>query len=129
MTTHPRQSPALQADPGRQPFRILKVGAEGGSFAVHAREGDQGSLEFQVIVSESVLDEAEVASGWLPDWEAVLVHIGRWPWPNLFPLAVHPDWRGRVMQAVLIFRDREGASVRPSALTRWQSLCADQGGQ
>jgi hypothetical protein len=108
------------------PEPILEIGAEGGSIRVYARKGAQGSHEFRVATSEWALDEPEAAgseSDWLPNWEAAVAHMSRYPWPNLYPVSVHRDWRAQVIQAVKLFRDWEGRPVRESSLDRWRSMC------
>jgi hypothetical protein len=35
---------------------------------------------------------------WVPDWEAVLRLLDRWPWARLYPLHVHPDFSDVVLR-------------------------------
>lgn len=111
---------------------VLEIGAEGGSIKVLARTNAEGSTDYRVILWDQTLtflcesesgDLIETTTEWASDWDAVITSLGRWPWPMLVPVRIHPDYAARILAAVESFRDRRGCSPSKKALNRWQEAC------
>jgi hypothetical protein len=111
---------------------IVEIGAEGGSIKVLARNVNSGTAEYSVQLRDQTMtflseDEAgpEIRrdSAWTPSWEEVIRTLGQWPWPVLYPVYVHPDYRGRILSEVERFRRPDGHLARASAIERWHEAC------
>jgi hypothetical protein len=111
---------------------ILEIGAEGGSIKVLGRTNTEGVAEYSVQLRDQTLtyltaDEAgqEICRdfAWTESWDTVIKTLGRWPWPMLYPLYVHPDFRERVLSAVQQYEGRDGQPARASAMERWSESC------
>ena len=115
---------------------IVEIGAEGGSIKVFSRSTADGSLEYSVQMRDQTMtflsgDEAgpEIRrdSAWTKSWDSAIKALGRWPWPMLYPMYVHPEFRERVLVGVHQYRGRDGQPARESAVKRWVEACSPSG--
>jgi hypothetical protein len=111
---------------------IIEIGAEGGSIKVLGRAADDGATEYSVKLRDQTMtflsgDEAgpEIRrdSAWTESWDLALKTLGKWPWPMLYPMYVHPDYRERVLSEVERYRRPDGQPARASAVERWREAC------
>lgn len=104
------------------PEVIVSVGAEGGSVTLEGRRLANGEWQFRVDKRESWLaleDPPEdfmldKQSRWTRSFSEALADLGRYPWPRLWPLSVHPEFVDAVLEAVDA-HPRGG----PDERTRW----------
>lgn len=83
---------------------IVEVGSEGGSLTLYGIQSPEG-WRFKVETSEAALvdDEDEpdmLERPWVATWRSALKQLGGYPWTQLYPLAVHPDFREKVFKAL-----------------------------
>jgi hypothetical protein len=112
---------------------ILEVGAEGGSITMRGRRDSRGAWKFHVSTSEAALLDlldgeapgpppmVSTPEGvrWIDSWDGALADLGRYPWPKLRPLAVHPEFARVILDAVTT---QEGIGARE--VKRWRTLIA-----
>jgi hypothetical protein len=112
---------------------VIEIGAEGGSIKVIRRTSDDGVAQYSVQLRDQTLtflseDEAgpEIRRdyAWTESLDEVLKTLGRWPWPMLYPIYVHPDFRTRVLSEVELYRRPDGRPARASAVERWNNVCS-----
>ncbi len=110
-----RQAEAVAARvPGKQV--ILKVGSEGGSITLFGLQSPEG-WTFELDRDESAVLELIEEDGLHPfprlplaTWRGALKRLDQYPWAQLYPLEVHPEFRGRVC-AALKTRQRKGVWI------------------
>jgi hypothetical protein len=116
-----------------EPTVIIEIGAEGGSIKVLASTAKDGAVQYSVQLRDQTMtflsgDEAgpEIRrdSAWTESWEQALKTLSKWPWPMLYPMYVHPDYRERVLSAVERYRRPDGQPARESAVERWKEACS-----
>ena len=88
-------------------FLIVEVGGEGGTVGLAGRQDDAGGWEFRL----ATLDGPIVRS-----WEEGLQLFDRYPWQELEPIYIRPDFRNEVLDAV--------RSRRTHRLREWQRVAA-----
>jgi aerobic carbon-monoxide dehydrogenase large subunit len=102
---------------------ILELGAEGGSIALYGLRTERGwSFRRELIDSTSeLIDEPrlENASDVVDSWEAALELLDQYPWPMLYPISIHPEFRQKIWAAL---QNRAHKASRP-AFNRWDALC------
>jgi hypothetical protein len=112
-------------------FVIIEIGAEGGSIKVLRRD-DERAIQFSVQLRDQTMtllsrdeggSEIKRDSAWTICWEDVVSTMGRWPWPMLYPMYVHPDYRERVLLEVERYRRPDGQPATASAMERWIEAC------
>jgi hypothetical protein len=100
---------------------VLKVGAEGGDLTLLGRREGTGWL-FSLAVNDcstSLLDDddmeagsdAHVTSKQVRTWEEALALLNCYPWAELYPIAVHPDFRDDVWKQVQVRLDGEAEQL------------------
>jgi hypothetical protein len=97
--------------------KILEVGTEGGKVGI-VGQPVQGGWLFRLQVDEPVLlwetgENDEIVTpqrNWCTTWKNVLKELDRYPWVQLHPLVVHPEFKERVISA-LRTREKKGAEV------------------
>jgi hypothetical protein len=113
-------------------FVIVEIGAEGGSIKVLGRVDGECTPSYSVQLRDQTLkflseeesgSEIRRDSEWTQNWDAAIKTLGRWPWPMLYPLYVHPDFRERVLANVERYRGRDGQPARASTVERWAEVC------
>ena len=106
--------------------KILEVGAEGGSITLYGVRTAKGWLYSRHAIDQTpeLLDEpwierdSEVGKSWV----AALKLLAKYPWHELYPLHVHPEFRALVFDA-LIERYSEEKDENPRQLPKWKVLC------
>ncbi|MFP5210053.1 MAG: hypothetical protein ACLGRW_12270 [Acidobacteriota bacterium] len=121
---------------------ILRVGAEGGDVTLVGRQGE-GGWRFSLHVDDcsgEFLDEEDAAglprgiqaSPWVHSWPAAVALLDRYPWTQLSPQAVHPEFREQVGQEVSRrisggFDGDQKQAIHPldaaRALEDWRHFC------
>ncbi len=101
-------------DPGAESETVLLVGGEGGDVKLVRRSGEEG-WEFRVETGESGLldedqDSATQERPWVATWRSAMKRLDAYPWPQLHPIAVHPEFHDRVLNA-LRQREKKGATI------------------
>jgi hypothetical protein len=103
---------------------ILEVLAEGGSISLYGqRHGSAWRFaRSSVDQTPELLGEPWIAhdSEVVQTWPAALALLDEYPWARFSPVQVHPEFRERVLNAVL---ERAGENARH--LTKWRKLCLD----
>jgi hypothetical protein len=101
---------------------VLEVGAEGGSITLYGLRTNQGWVFSRKVIDQTpeLIDEQSIAtnSECVGPWEAALGLLDRYPWPRLYPISVHPEFRDRVWSAVQDKLDGD-----EEALRRWRAIC------
>jgi hypothetical protein len=112
---------------------IIEIGAEGGSIKVLKRTVANGAAEYSVQLRDQTLkflsedeggSEIRRDSAWSESWPDVIKSLGRWPWPMLYPMSIHPSYRERVLAEVEGFRRSNGQPASESAVRRWKEACS-----
>lgn len=93
----------IGADAGGQQV-IVEVGSEGGSLTLYGIQSPEG-WQFKVETSEAALVDDEddpdmLERPWVATWRSALKQLDGYPWTQLFPLSVHPDFRDKVFKAL-----------------------------
>lgn len=93
---------------------IVELGAEGGSVLLYGTESPAGwTFRVESTAVDLLNEEDDVAlieRPWVVTWRAALKQLDTYPWTQLVPLSVHPDFRIRVMKA-LQSRQKKGVPV------------------
>lgn len=105
---------------------ILEIGAEGGSLTLYGVRTPSGWLFSRDVIDQTLqmLDEESIehSSETVDSWSAALELLSEYPWVNLFPLQVHPEFRGLVIDAVRAdYKTRNDTRMRQR--DRWERLC------
>ena len=108
---------------------IVKIGAEGGDLTLYgARTGNVWRFKLNVYDctpllleedEEPVPYESEVSS--VPSWPEAIAILDRYPWANLYPMAVHPEFRKQVWSEVQ--RRLDEGEENEFSRNRWRKLC------
>lgn len=106
-------SPEVAAGTGGKQV-IVKVGCEGGSFTLYGIQSPNG-WQFRAETNEAVLIDDEDMSEpaerpWVKTWRSALKQLDAYPWTQLCPVTVHPEFRQRVFKA-LQTRNKKGLSI------------------
>lgn len=89
---------------------IARIGTEGGDLTLIGQK-TEGAWRFRLQTrdcSAAFLDEDDVtglptgptASPWVDTWAKAVALLNRYPWAELYPLAVHPEFREVVWKEV-----------------------------
>jgi hypothetical protein len=103
---------------------VLQVGAEGGCITLAVRRKAEETVYGLAIVDQTLEwigegDEISGSRGKAKTWRGALKLLDRYPWAHLYPLAVHPDFAAKVLQAVKRRLGKEGDQYKWS---RWRDL-------
>ena len=107
---------------------ILKLGAEGGSLRLMAKGGTEP--RFSAFVHDQALTyidegpEIDHRSEW-GSWEDGIGALDRYPWRQLFPRFVHPEYADRIWALL----QSDWANVRESRREDWTMLCGRSSAQ
>ncbi len=93
---------------------IVEVGAEGGSMTLYGIQSPDG-WQLRVETNEAaLLDEGDMADlperPWVGTWRSALKQLDTYPWTQLYPLKVHPEFSDRVLKA-LQTRSKKGLFI------------------
>ena len=105
---------------------ILEVGGSGGSVTICRWETSPGHWMWAMITNEVTLYDLLNGEEGFDSREAVkhqhaysfedaMKRLAKYPWPELEPIALHPQYRDAVLKAVL---DRSGAELAE----RWREM-------
>ena len=97
---------------------VVEVGVEGGSLTVFGERTDRG-WRFSLYVNDSTpvfLDEEPIQykSNKVQSWDAAIALLDNYQWWRFSPIAVHPEFRKKVWEAV---------RARGGELRDWESIC------
>ena len=105
---------------------ILEVGGEGGSIALHGLRTATGWLFSREVIDQSLelINEAAIQheSEIVDSWPAALELMSRYPWPRLYPLKAHPEFRGLIFTAATT-PSEDGCNIPDRQLEKWQHVC------
>jgi hypothetical protein len=112
---------------------VLEVGAEGGSLTLIGRENEDGGWRFARITDDqtrALFGEEDVpvtapdltSLTWVDSWEAGLSLMDRYPWAQLHPVYVHPEFVERVRAAVEERLKDGSTSHARYAAEKWERL-------
>ena len=116
----------LNEVPGRE--IVLQAGAEGGSLTIVRYHVSGEKWQFAFIRDESTLadflgeeDQEDLfeALDSIATFEDAIALMNKYPWPNLYPLVVHPEYANRVMEII----ERSG---NPRAKDRWKDILGSE---
>ena len=125
---------------------IARIGAEGGELTLIGQrteeawrfrlETDDCSAEFLDEDDAAGLPSGVTASPWVNTWADAVALLDRYPWAELYPLAVHPEFHERVWEEVerridsrlvKLTHEEENESHRADNAQwkrdRWRKLC------
>jgi len=109
---------------------ILKVGAEGGGINLYGRRGERGWSFSRNVIDQTptLLDESAIehTSKLVDTWPDALALIDKYPWHKLHPLTVHPEFRQKVLEAVIARFSSKG-DTGSDRLADWNEICGGGG--
>ena len=86
---------------------IIEVGAEGGAltlYGIQSPDGWQFRTETDEAALADLIDDEDLTDlpqrPWVGTWRAALKQLDAYPWTQMFPLTVHPDFRDKVFKAL-----------------------------
>lgn len=92
---------------------IVEVGAEGGSLTLYGMQSPDG-WQFRAETNEAALDDGDMPDlperPWVATWRSALKQLDAYPWTQLYPLKVHPEFSDRVFKA-LQTRKKKGLAI------------------
>ena len=105
---------------------IVETGAEGGSVTLYGIRLGGGWVFSRQSIDHSAVFLGETCerqdSQTVASWAEALALLDSYPWHRLFPLQVHPDFRGAVFDAVKVrYGNAEGSDW--NRLAEWKTLC------
>lgn len=114
---------------------IVEIGGEGGSIALLGVRDRQGGWHFCLDRDESSLadflpDDFDPAllrsrSGWVTSWEEALARLDRYPWHRLYPIALHAEFRERILAAVADRAAKESRERAADIAETWEQAGRD----
>jgi hypothetical protein len=103
---------------------IIELRAEGGCVVIYGFRTEQGWSFIREVTdwTSELIDEDRIhnKSAVVDSWEAALELLDQYPWPKLFPVSIHPDFRERIWIAV---QKRLDSTIESSKLEQWRELC------
>jgi hypothetical protein len=113
-------------DSGNKSEVIIELGAEGGSITLYRWRTEQGWAFRREVVdwAPELFDDERIESKSpvVDTWEAALQLLDQYPWPKLYPISIHPQFRRQIWRAV---QERVQSSSEP--FERWRELCRSKG--
>jgi hypothetical protein len=123
-------SPPTVGQPIGPVIVVLSVGAEGGGITLIAQELTTGWRYRYTMLDQTDLwldegrPEVRRKSEWVYEWSDALAELDGYPWANLRPLEVHPEFADRVLAAAHERLTGANSSLRSGRrLTDWSALC------
>ena len=105
---------------------VVEVGSEGGSVTLRGTRTPTGWLFSRHVIDQSaaMLDEVadEQASSSVKSWSAALKLLSEYPWVDLHPIEVHPEFRQRILDAVVSVYEKRGDTPQ-RRLEKWKEVC------
>lgn len=109
---------------------VLRVGAEGGEITLIAQEFATGwryrrtTLDQTNLWLNEVGSETRHQSEWVYEWDDALGALDTYPWAHFRPLAVHPKFAERVLEAARERLTEDNSSLSPGQrFADWSALC------
>jgi hypothetical protein len=105
---------------------IVNLGAEGGSLTLYGVRQGRRWLYSRHLFDQTMAwvdEDAPVInrdSEVVETWQKALKLLDKYQWHQLYPIEVHPEFRGKVVKAVL---ERSRLDVNDHHLRNWQELC------
>ena len=109
---------------------IVRIGGEGGSIALLGVRDTQGGWHYCLGRDERSLadflpDDFDPAllrsrSGWVASWEEALARLDRSPWYRLYPVALHAEFRERILAAVADCAAKESRERAADIAETWE---------
>lgn len=103
---------------------IIDVGVELGSLILYGVRTNGGWVFQRNVVDQTpfMLDEAEIRhdSNFTDSWDEALSLLDEYPWRQMYPIKVHPEFREAVW-AALQNPQLNGGRIR--MLEQWKELC------
>jgi hypothetical protein len=104
---------------------VVEIGGEGGSLKLFASASPAAPNYVLAITDQSLLliGEGEVIEGErgrAASWRGALKLLDRYPWSELYPLHVHPDYLKRVLDAVKRRLARNDPAYIRYRLQKWR---------
>jgi hypothetical protein len=128
--TTPTVAPRPVSAPIGPPIVVLKVGAEGGGIRLIAQELATGWRYRYTMLDQTLLwldeggSEIRRQSQWVYEWIDALASLDKYPWANLRPLEVHPQFADRVLAAARERLAPDDSSAHAQGRQReWSRLC------
>lgn len=105
---------------------IVMVGCEGGSLTLQGIQSPEG-WKFRAETNESALVDDDIPPflnnrPWVGTWREALKQLDRYAWPRFYPIAVHPEFRDKVINA-LRARQKKGVEI---FWPRWRKVLSKQ---
>lgn len=93
---------------------VVELGAEGGAVLLYGMESPEGwSFRVESTAVDLIDNEHDMAlteRPWVATWRAALKQLDVYPWTQLVPLSVHPDFTTQIVKALQI-RQKKGLVV------------------
>lgn len=106
---------------------ILQIGGEGGSAALYGMRVNAGwlfSLDFIELDSALTSEQLPVGGSNIAEsWPDAISLLDRYPWHNLQPLMVHPEFRSAVLNELKTRCEKLNCG-EPRYGEKWTALCA-----
>jgi hypothetical protein len=105
---------------------IIDVSSESDELRLYGRRSPEGWVYCRHLISHS--SELKFGSSLghssqtVNTWPAALNLLDQYPWQHLYPVKVHPDFRGKVFDAV-IERFKTDVEKNPRRLVDWTNMC------
>lgn len=104
---------------------ILDLAAKGGGLRLYGTRSEAG-WSFKLVVNDCVLDNDEVEAGStaptitpaVTSWEDALALLDYYLWADMFPLAIHPEFRTEVWRQV-----QRRFNGKYSPVNEWRTIC------
>jgi len=111
-----------------EPIKIVEVGAEGGCITLFGWKTNKGNWRFLRETDERTLlgmmpkgdatglifrSSSEAVTG----WKAALKILSKYPWRELYPLFVHPEF------ADLVWKEIENLNEECYSFSKWGEVC------
>lgn len=105
---------------------ILQAGLEGGDITLYGVQGKDGWRFSREVIDQSalMLDEPTIRheSEVVASWEEALGLLDHYQWHRFRPLEVHPDFRQKVFDAVMVRYSKE-KNPNLRRLPDWKKCC------
>ncbi|SEA42433.1 GIY-YIG nuclease family protein [Acidovorax soli] len=106
---------------------VLKAGAEGGSITLYGIRNNKDWFFGLNVVDQtpSFINESDAVhdSGVVNSWLEALELLDQYTWHELYPLEVHPEFRGKVFDAASTRVKSSTSDIAQQHLPNWKSLC------
>lgn len=112
---------------------ILELHGEGLQMILYGRRDSSGGWKFWTYLNEGTLRDMlpeedqdmpfESQSDQAQSWDDALKLLDKYPWRDLVPQAVHPDFRERIWKAFRKRRSKDRHETGYFDRERWKELC------